>query len=658
MTSILKGAIYCRVSTDEQEAHGTSLQSQKLSCLKFASENKLTVPEEYMFLEQYSGGFLDRPQLTHLLLLASKGLIDFVIFMKRDRVARDTYVFHKIMNDLKENNVKVFFSDEISTGDSAMDNFMGNTIIGFASREREQFKKRAHYGKVQHAKNNQWTGSHVPFGYIKNPKTKELEINEEEKEIALRVIKNYLEDNMTLQAIGMQMEKEKILPPPLYRKDIGEILTDEKTRKNDIYFWHVTTVKRLLDNANLYAGTYLAFTKKYKKVGNASEFVGERPKEEWVEIKVPAIITKKQAEAIFEKLDNNRKYSKRRSVRNYMLQSKLFCDCEYPELHNFVGYFNNQKELRNYRCSMHNRSRVSENRLCKNHVSGLKIERIVIDTLKEIFLDPEYIIEKAIDRSFPKKDEEQKNRYTELYGLILEIDKKHKRNEDLYVDGAITRKRFDEIKITLDKDKENYSNEMAKEYEKLKSELLKENAVKNINTIIKELREEIESFFDNASYDDLKELVGIVVDKVIVSTDKNKPVKITLKIPGNIISFSERYYEEDIINFLDENGKVFDIHKTGEFVPKLLKLDPTKHPFKYRTVEFKKDDGGDDNGLFNDENKFLTFIKNKYNQFYKCDHERNTVLKNNLLRIYFLQAKQNLIKAKKVRGKSDFFYFK
>jgi DNA invertase Pin-like site-specific DNA recombinase len=44
--------------------------------------------------------------------------------MKRDRVARDTYVFHKIMNDLKEYNVKVFFSDEISTGDSAMDNFM------------------------------------------------------------------------------------------------------------------------------------------------------------------------------------------------------------------------------------------------------------------------------------------------------------------------------------------------------------------------------------------------------------------------------------------------------------------------------------------------------------------------------------------------------
>jgi hypothetical protein len=47
----------------------------------------------------------------------------------------------------------------------------------------------------------------------------------------------------------------------------------------------------------------------------------------------------------------------------------------------------------------------------------LKIERIVIDTLKEIFLDPEYIIEKAIDKAFPKENEIgiEKDRYSELY---------------------------------------------------------------------------------------------------------------------------------------------------------------------------------------------------------------------------------------------------
>lgn len=93
MTSILKWATYCRVSTDEQESNGSSLQSQKRECLKFASENNLIVEENNIFLEQYSWAYFDRPQLIHLFSLASKWLIDFVIFMKRDRVARDLFVF-------------------------------------------------------------------------------------------------------------------------------------------------------------------------------------------------------------------------------------------------------------------------------------------------------------------------------------------------------------------------------------------------------------------------------------------------------------------------------------------------------------------------------------------------------------------------------------
>ena len=70
---------------------------QKDSNLRFARENNLYVPEEYIFLEQYSGGFLDRPKLSELFKLASKRLIDFVIFTKRDRVARDQYVFQSIL---------------------------------------------------------------------------------------------------------------------------------------------------------------------------------------------------------------------------------------------------------------------------------------------------------------------------------------------------------------------------------------------------------------------------------------------------------------------------------------------------------------------------------------------------------------------------------
>jgi predicted house-cleaning noncanonical NTP pyrophosphatase (MazG superfamily) len=96
---------------------------------------------------------------------------------------------------------------------------------------------------------------------------------------------------------------------------------------------------------------------------------------------------------------------------------------------------------------------------------------------------------------------------------------------------------------------------MEKELEKIKSITLKENAKDNLKEIKNKLKEEIEDFFYNANYDDLKELINLVVDKVIVPKNKKSPVRIIMKIPCNNISFAEKYYEEETINYIDEDEK-------------------------------------------------------------------------------------------------------
>ncbi|MBA7628203.1 hypothetical protein ES703_35679 [subsurface metagenome] len=56
-------AIYCRVSTEDQEREGTSLQSQLEACKKLAHDRGFEVPEEFIILEICSGLTLDRPKL-------------------------------------------------------------------------------------------------------------------------------------------------------------------------------------------------------------------------------------------------------------------------------------------------------------------------------------------------------------------------------------------------------------------------------------------------------------------------------------------------------------------------------------------------------------------------------------------------------------------
>jgi DNA invertase Pin-like site-specific DNA recombinase len=63
LTSDVKyAAIYACVSTEDQ-ADGYSLPSQVEACEKMAAQQGYTVPEAYIFREDYTGKVLDRPRL-------------------------------------------------------------------------------------------------------------------------------------------------------------------------------------------------------------------------------------------------------------------------------------------------------------------------------------------------------------------------------------------------------------------------------------------------------------------------------------------------------------------------------------------------------------------------------------------------------------------
>ena len=85
----MKAAIYCRVSTQDQQDQGTSLDSQREACLKKAEELGYQVPENLMFTETYSGLSLDRPELTKLRDIANDDPMAAIIAYTPDRLCRN-----------------------------------------------------------------------------------------------------------------------------------------------------------------------------------------------------------------------------------------------------------------------------------------------------------------------------------------------------------------------------------------------------------------------------------------------------------------------------------------------------------------------------------------------------------------------------------------
>ena len=74
---MMKAAIYCRVSTDNQEREGTSLQTQLENCLTYCQYKGYEVA--HSFSEAYSGLSLERPELDKLRELVRSDAIDIIV---------------------------------------------------------------------------------------------------------------------------------------------------------------------------------------------------------------------------------------------------------------------------------------------------------------------------------------------------------------------------------------------------------------------------------------------------------------------------------------------------------------------------------------------------------------------------------------------------
>src|SRR5262245_31659191 len=81
-------AIYARVSTAEQADRGFSLPTQIEACQAMARQEGYSVPDTHVFVDDYTGTSLTRPQFTPLRDLVRQRLVRAVFVYDLDRLSR------------------------------------------------------------------------------------------------------------------------------------------------------------------------------------------------------------------------------------------------------------------------------------------------------------------------------------------------------------------------------------------------------------------------------------------------------------------------------------------------------------------------------------------------------------------------------------------
>jgi site-specific DNA recombinase len=322
-------AIYARVSSEQQKEENT-IASQTAALKEFAKREGYGVPDEWIFEDEgYSGASLLRPGLERVRDLAAEGQIQALLALSPDRLSRKYAYQVLLLEELSRHGVEVVFlrAPHCETPeDQLLVQFQGM----IAEYERAQILERSRRGKRHRAQRGEVSVlSGAPYGYRYVRKTEEhaayYEVLEAQAAVVRQVFELYTVKGLSIGAIARRLSELGI-----------------PTCKQSSCCWERSVIWAILRNP-AYMGmacfgkTQIAprqrITRRLRLRGGVAQRNSanhERPREQWIEIAVPALISESTFALAQERLQVNKKLAVRRTREPSVLQGLVHCrQCGY-----------------------------------------------------------------------------------------------------------------------------------------------------------------------------------------------------------------------------------------------------------------------------------------------------------------------------------------
>jgi site-specific DNA recombinase len=424
------------VSSERQKEEHT-IGSQILALMEYARNEAYTVPQEWIFQDEgYSGATLVRPGLERLRDLSSEGQIGTVLAYCPDRLSRKYAYQVLLIEEFARDGVAVEFvkSPKATTPEEEL-------LLQFqgmiAEYERAQIAERSRRGKRYRAKAGSVSVlSGAPYGYryIKKTDTSAAyyEVIAEQAEVVRKVFKLFTEDGLSINAIARWLNAHAIA-----------------TRKGKSK-WERSTVWAMLRNP-AYKGTACfgkteraerqKVTRPLRQRGGFSPRCNSnrgRPRAEWIEIAVPVIVREEVFALAHERLEQNKRFSPRRTIEPTLLQGMLVCSkCGYAFYRTSTR--TSKKKIYYYRCLGSDNYRHPNGRVCHNRpIRQDYLDEVVWKHVVQLLENPE-LIRAEIQRRLKQIQDSSptKRRKEAVEKEVARIDKSIEKLLDAYQEGLL-----------------------------------------------------------------------------------------------------------------------------------------------------------------------------------------------------------------------------
>ena len=324
MSNLKKTALYCRLSQDDGlEGDSNSIQNQKNILQKFAEDHHFPNPCFYVD-DGFSGGNFQRPAFQQMISDMENGEIGIIVTKDLSRLGRNQLHTGLYI----EERFPMFGVRYIAINDNVdTDSSESNDLMPFKNLFNEWFirdtSRKIRAVLKAKAERGERLRTRAPYGYIKDPETKKLAVDDEAAAIVCRIFAMCASGNGPSQ-IARILKKEQMLTPTMYaytRYGMNHTCLDTAHPYN----WSDSAIANLLEN-EIYLGNTVNMkysTKSYKDKRRV-----EHSREECLVFKDthPALITQEVWDIVQRVRKNRRRPTKMEEQNKY--SGLVFCaDC-------------------------------------------------------------------------------------------------------------------------------------------------------------------------------------------------------------------------------------------------------------------------------------------------------------------------------------------
>jgi site-specific DNA recombinase len=518
----MRTAFYARVSTDKQvEKYGipSQIEALKRRCLERGWTRVNDVGKEAFVDDGYSGSELDRPALNRLREMVREGEVDVVLAYDPDRLSRNLADLLLLESEFTKHGVKLdFITQDMDTSPEGKMFFAIRGAVG--QYEREKIKERSLRGLREKARQGKVLGgSCASFGYRYNKDSATLEEKPENAKILRLIFYTFANESLSLQGLANRLNSLHLAPPKGGNRwrasTLGEMLRNE-TYVGKLHQFRTYRVEPIRKTK--------AFTKSKRTSG------AFRPKEEWVTVSVPPLVSVDMFEAVQRKLGRNAELAKRNTKREYLLAGILYCSRCGGRMggHTIQG-------ITYYRC----RSKDSGDDIPSDtggqptrcrcpEVRAVTIEPVVWETISDLIKDPDALVNELRNRkNGTSETREMLERELSLCQSRLKaIPAERGRLVEGYRKGLYADFMMREDMDLIQKEEQDVEARKAD----LEKQLARSELTASQEVRVKKLVIQLGVGLDNLNFHGRQELLRLLVDKVVYSEHS---IEIQTIIPTN-----------------------------------------------------------------------------------------------------------------------------